>query len=90
MKQNRITSSYRDPSGFVLKKNGEIFRQINPIYKKNYDLLMTSGLYKELVKEKLLIPHKEISKNLIKPEQIPFISYPYEWCFLVSLKTPLY
>ena len=87
MKRNNVASSYRDPSGFIFKKNGQIFRQINKSYQENYDLLIDSGLYARLVKEKLLIPHKEIGKNIIRPEQIPFISYPYEWSFS-ELKMP--
>lgn len=84
------TSSFRDPSGFVYTDNGTLFRQINIFYKHNYDHLLNSGLYSKLVEEQLLIPHEERSdyKNLdqnkykiIQPEKIPFISYPYEWCF---------
>jgi len=81
MKRNNVASSYRDPSGFIFKKNGQIFRQINKSYQENYDLLIDSELYARLVKEKLLIPHKEVGKNIIRPEQIQFISYPYEWSF---------
>ena len=44
-----------------------------------------NGLYDELIKFNALIPHEEIQANeneiLIKPEKIPFISYPYEWSF---------
>lgn len=92
---NKINASFRDPSGFVFRENdlprkaGKIRRQINLIYKENYDLLISSGLYKKLVKKKFLIPHKEIKKTsnnliaykVIEPVQIPFISYPYEWCY---------
>lgn len=51
---------------------------------------MGSGLYKALVDANLLIPHEEVdigcsisedAYKVIKPTQIPFISYPYEWCF---------
>lgn len=51
---------------------------------------MGSGLYKALVDANLLIPHEEADIGLavsedaykiITPTQIPFISYPYEWCF---------
>lgn len=76
-------------------------RQINNSYKNEYDHLMNSGLYRALVKENLLIPHEEIQDTvydgevyrIIRPERVPFISYPYEWCFsqlkdaaLVTLK----
>jgi hypothetical protein len=86
----KLQSSFRDPSGFLFFKDGYIHRQVNNIYKKNYDKLINSGLYKTLVDDKLLIPHEEIDiksvepdkvYKIIKPDQIPFISYPYEWCF---------
>ncbi|NUM82152.1 SAM-dependent methyltransferase, partial [bacterium] len=83
-------SSFRDPDGFVFVKEGRIYRQINVTYRENYELLVCSGLYESLVKEGLLIPHEEcpismkVSCNaykVIQPEEIEFISYPYEWCF---------
>lgn len=85
-----ISSSFRDPSGFLFRQNGIIYRQINTIYKNNYTRFIDSGLYKSLVDDRLLIPHEEVSLDcapsdkaykVIKPEPIPFISYPYEWCF---------
>jgi len=51
---------------------------------------MQSGLYEDLVNTGLLISHKEVSiealgedqaYKVIRPEVVPFISYPYEWCF---------
>lgn len=52
---------------------------------------MSSGLYRQLSKAKALITHQELSLDLsplleiaykiIKPQQLGFISYPYEWCF---------
>lgn len=90
MSDTKLQSSFRDPSGFLFRRNGILYRQINKIYKENYNHLISSGLYKTLVDDKLLIPHEEIDSSgaepdkvykIIKPEQIPFISYPYEWCF---------
>jgi len=85
-----IPSSFRDPSGFLFHQEGTIFRQININYKENYDHLMNTGLYETLVDAELLIPHNDIAivpvrsdiaYKTIKPVPIPFISYPYEWCF---------
>ncbi len=85
-----LTSSFRDPSGFVFNSNGEILRQVNNSYQKDYDSLMDSGLYKILTQKKKLIRHEEVTQapvevescyKVIKPEQIKFISYPYEWSF---------
>lgn len=83
-------TSFRDPDGHVFYKDGVILRAVNSSYQKNYDHLKNSGLYDELIKEKLLVHHREIEFNnaeypgvykLIQPTLIPFISYPYEWSF---------
>jgi len=74
----------------VFTENNEIFRAVKMSYQQNYEQLMQSGLYDELVLKGLLIPHIEVKKNIlpvhesykiIKPEKVLFISYPYEWCF---------
>lgn len=82
------TGSFRDPSGFLFYYNDVLYRQINEDYKKEYKLLIESGLYTRLIKENILIPHEEVecfnstkAYKVIKPERIPFISYPYEWSF---------
>ncbi len=83
-------ASYRDNSGFVFKQNDQVYRYIHPNYEPHYRQLMNSGLYDELVKTKKLIPHQEITDTttfnftegkVLQPQQIPFISYPYEWSF---------
>ncbi len=85
-----LSSSFRDPSGFVFIHEGEIYRQVNQRYQEHFDRLHNSGLYEALVKENLLVPHKEADQSLartpeaykiIKPEQVQFISHPYEWSF---------
>ncbi|MGB2768633.1 MAG: SAM-dependent methyltransferase [Candidatus Zixiibacteriota bacterium] len=85
-----LASSFRDPSGFVFTRDGSVYRQVNRAYEDNYDHLMRSGLYESLVGSGLLIPHDEVETEsagaegaykILKPELIPFISYPYEWCF---------
>lgn len=87
----RLPSSFRDPSGFVFSHNGCVYRQVNPGYSSTLDAVIASGLYDALVAKKLLVSHQEITDGsvvgtepaarLIKPQQIPFISYPYEWSF---------
>lgn len=49
---------------------------------------MSSGLFGELLNKGLIVSHKEVGKEDFKdaykvllPEQIPFLSYPYEWSF---------
>ena len=84
----RVPSSFRDPSGFVFKKDNRILRQINNSYKRQYDRLQ-DGLYQDLLSSSLIIPHQEThdielpenAYKIIEPEIIPFVSYPYEWSF---------
>ncbi len=88
----KLSASFRDPSGFLFTRNGILYRQINRAYEKDYARLMDSGLYDKLVKAGLLIPHVETDQapadaqrdaafKVIQPERVPFISYPYEWSF---------
>ncbi len=83
-------SSFRDPSGFVFHQDQRIYRQVNQSYQKDYDFQISSGLYQHLVDKKMLIPHQEVAiappvpelaYRILEPEEIEFISYPYEWCF---------
>ena len=85
-----LPASYRDPSGFVFEKEGVLYRQINKYFGKTFNHFIDSGLYQHLATEKLLIQHALIAENItgspdwfatLKPELIPVISYPYEWCF---------
>ena len=83
---NKLNASFRDPSGFVFKKDNEIYRQINECYKDNWEKFIESGLCEKLISENLLINHTDVSDQfdaykVIKPEKIDFISYPYEWSF---------
>jgi hypothetical protein len=85
MESARITSSFRDPSGYVFADGTDIKRAVNPIYFPQFDALTASGFYKTLIAKKYLIPHTEISRSsstiILKAEKIPFINYPYEWSF---------
>jgi hypothetical protein len=83
-------SSYRDPSGFLFYHKGILYRQVNQIFKDDFDQFINGGLYQHLVDQNLLISHKTIDQNFtgsadwyqtLEPEKISFISYPYEWCF---------
>jgi hypothetical protein len=86
-----LSSSFRDPSGAVFCKEDQIYRQVNLAYQSQFEHLVSSGLYEALIHKNLLIAHDEIPENdfqvaenaykIIKPEQIPYISYPYEWGF---------
>jgi hypothetical protein len=86
----KLSASFRDPSGFLFSRDGVLFRQVNRSYEMEYMRLMESGLYEKLVKAGLLIPHIEVDEvpfgsepasKVIRPQPVPFISYPYEWSY---------
>jgi hypothetical protein len=86
----RHPASFKDPSGYIFQENGIFYRQISQSYASEYDLLMSSGLYQTLVEKKLLLAHTELQNPIhdtsnhyktLLPEQLSFISYPYEWSF---------
>jgi hypothetical protein len=82
--------SFRDPAGFVYCQEGELRRQVNQVYREHYDALLASGLYRDLVDDRLLTQHEQLDAEpldptlaykVIRPELIEFVSYPYEWSF---------
>lgn len=93
MSLERLGASFRDPSGFVFRHEGAIYRQINGSYARHFDLLMSSGLYGALTRDGSLVTHEEVDSGhfpagsdaerykVIRPAIVPYVSYPYEWCF---------
>jgi ribosomal protein L11 methylase PrmA len=86
---NLDPASFRDPSGFVFRRDDTLYRQVNKSYRSQFDGLISSGLYDKLTGAGLLVTHETsdtppLSDDgylVIKPQVIPFISYPYEWSF---------
>ena len=81
-----IPSSFRDPNGFLFERGGNYYRLVSQSYAEHYDLLMTSGLYQDLTDKNWLIKHSEDKTEgdeykILFPEQLQYVSYPYEWCF---------
>ncbi len=83
-------ASFRDPSGFVFRRDGVLYRQIQPSAAADWEALRTSGLLARLVADGLLVEHTDVGTELaarpgavavIRPRLLDFISYPYEWSF---------
>lgn len=86
----RLGSSFRDPSGFLFRRDGILLRQVRERYRPHYELLRSSGLYDKLVASGLLIPHEERPLSeacsdgaafVLRPEPLAFIAQPHEWSF---------
>jgi len=85
-----LDSSFRDPSGFVFTRAGVLYRQVNRVFQQEFEAVTASGLYDELGRDGLLVPHEAVSLDIaasadaaavLRPEPVRFISYPYEWSF---------
>jgi len=88
--EGRLPGSFRDPAGFVFQRDGTFYRQVNRSYGPTFATLRDSGLYASLVEQGLLVPHETADLGLapepdalavVKPEQLGFVSYPFEWSF---------
>ncbi|MFP6627993.1 MAG: SAM-dependent methyltransferase, partial [Myxococcota bacterium] len=87
-----LGASFRDPSGFVFRYEGRVHRQVNQCYAEDFELLLSSGLYEQLTQSGWLVAHAQVDGPLsnaapeihyrtLLPDSVPFVSYPYEWCF---------
>lgn len=89
MKSNEaLPGSFRDPSGYLFRRGGLLYRHISPSYASDYDRLMGSGLHRSLVAAGLVVAHEEVeveghsdAHKVIRPDLVEFVSYPYEWAF---------
>lgn len=90
MPDGRLGGSFRDPCGFLFRRDGVLYRQVNHAGAADLRRLHESGLYDALIAKGLLIPHADAPLDLaldhdaacvIAPEPVPFVSYPYEWSF---------
>jgi hypothetical protein len=82
--------SFRDPAGFVFRRAGTLYRQVNQSYASTFEQLERAGFLRALQDDGLLIAHNRLGAEaastpdafaVLQPDLIPFVSYPYEWCF---------
>ncbi len=84
-----VPGSFRDPRGFLFHRDGVLYRHVDASAAADYDLFESSGLRASLHDAGLLIPHEEDqaiaaergAARVLRPEVVPFVSYPYEWSF---------
>jgi hypothetical protein len=87
----RDAASFRDPAGFVYRRDGVIYRQIDASFADRWEAVVESGLLERLQAAGLLVGHTTAPIDLafepatayavIQPDEVQFISYPYEWSF---------
>ena len=88
----REDASFRDPSGNVFVTDDRVFRSVSDIGAADYEFVRDSGFHQDLVAKRWLVESDELEPSFLEPTvpapryllehpKLPFISYPYEWCF---------
>lgn len=82
--------SFRDPSGQIFEREGEIYRGIFRPGADDFEAAGNAGVFHKLVQSGLLLPHEELDIRdfapdgtvyLLKHPRLPMVSYPWEWPF---------
>ena len=92
---NKIPASFRDEAGFVFKSNNTFYRTVEHHFKPHYDDFK-SKLYPILVEKSMILSFEEVEitdnsyYKILKPKQLIFKSYPFEWSFEMLKKAALH
>jgi hypothetical protein len=73
----------------MFEREGILYRHVDASAAEDFALADSSGLMAALHDRELLVPHEEDhplatergAYKVLRPERIPFVSYPYEWSF---------
>jgi ribosomal protein L11 methylase PrmA len=88
----RLTASFRDPSGHVFRLGDRILRTVLETGAADYEFVRATGLLERLVENGWVISAEEIDpalvgttagavRYLLQHPRLPFLSHPYEWSF---------
>lgn len=88
--------SFRDPQARVIDSDGAIYRLLSPRAGAEWRALASSSFLASSVAAGRIVATEEVPPSLAPPalrqiatdgsvllrhERVPFVSYPYEWCF---------
>ncbi|OHC74257.1 MAG: hypothetical protein A3H92_09305 [Rhodospirillales bacterium RIFCSPLOWO2_02_FULL_58_16] len=80
--------SFRDVAGTVFHVDGRILRTVGKAAAEDFDFLHDCGLLDELVAAGRMVDAWKVDADIrqdahyvLEHPRLPFISYPYEWCF---------
>jgi hypothetical protein len=87
----RHPASFRDPAGFVYRRDGVLLRQVDRSFATRFEAVRASGILTELTSAGALVPFEERplqeaatpdrAAAVIRPSIVDFVSYPFEWAF---------
>lgn len=86
--RNPDPASFRDPAGQVFRLDGKLHRSVRTAAGlADFARLEASGLGRRLVASGQLVAYTPVAalsgadEQVLALDELPFISYPYEWCF---------
>lgn len=87
----RDGGSFRDPAGHVYLTNGRVLRSVSSAGAADYEFVRDTGFLPAQISENRVIGVTEVAPDILdgvadchyalEHPALPFISYPYEWCF---------
>jgi ribosomal protein L11 methylase PrmA len=92
--------SYRDPSGRVFVLNDRVLRTVAPRATADFEYVRSTGVLQSLIAEGSAIAEEQVDPGVLprgfndasyvlQHPKLPFISYPYEWCFTALKRAAL-
>jgi ribosomal protein L11 methylase PrmA len=92
--------SYRDPSGRVFVLGDRVLRTVMPRAAADFEYVRSTGVLDSLILEGLAIAEQRVepsslprafdgARYALQHPKLPFISYPYEWCFTALKRAAL-
>ncbi len=90
-------ASFRDPRGRIFIKNNRIFRLISDQGASDYQIVRDTNFLARMAGQNKTIEAREVDPAILETPELnpqyvlehpflPFISYPYEWCFPMMKK----
>ena len=92
--------SYRDPSGRVFVLGDRVLRTVMPRAAADFEFVRSTGVLGRLIVDGWAIAEQRVepsslprafdgARYALQHPKLPFISYPYEWCFTALKRAAL-
>ena len=88
---HRDGASFRDPAGHIYLKDDRVLRSVTGAGAENYEFVRDRGFLPGLITDNRVIGMTEVPTDVLhsvadcryvlEHPTLPFVSYPYEWCF---------
>jgi SAM-dependent methyltransferase len=86
------SGSFRDRNARVFVRQGSVFRGLNPQASAEWDALAATRFFRDFSADGRMVATEQVAApdeavdterwtSFLRHERIPFVSYPYEWCF---------